>query len=78
MLSRLPKKAIALRVEGILVTMDNESLMLRYGIQCETKLTYRYKQYRYDNPEDALRYAKIDSERQSQDSTPIEKPNYVQ
>lgn len=41
----------------------NEKLMEDYGITSESKTVYRYKEYRYDNLEDAIRYAVIDVER---------------
>lgn len=42
---------------------DDKTLMEKYGITCETKMVYTYKKYRYDNLQDALRYAEIDAKR---------------
>lgn len=42
---------------------DDKALMEKYGITCETKMIYAYKQHRYDNLQDALRYAEIDAKR---------------
>lgn len=42
---------------------DDAALMEKYGITSQTKTIYAYKQHRYDNLKDALRYAEIDTER---------------
>lgn len=34
-----------------------------HGITCETRHTYFYKDFKYDRLDDAIRYAKIDAER---------------
>lgn len=36
-------------------------MMERYGITSEPKMIYSYKQFRYENFTDALRYAESDS-----------------
>ena len=42
---------------------EDKALMEKYGVTCETKLIYTYKQHRYDSLQDALRYAEIDAKR---------------
>jgi hypothetical protein len=42
---------------------EKTELMTRYGITSRMKEIYFYKQYRYDNFEDALRFAERDAER---------------
>jgi hypothetical protein len=42
---------------------DDKALMARYGITCAPKMMYFYKQYRYENLTDALRYAEIEAKR---------------
>lgn len=42
------------------MTEKQRELVERYGIQCAQKTVYLYKQFRYDNLEDAIRYAEID------------------
>jgi hypothetical protein len=42
---------------------EDKSMMAKYGISCEPKMHYFYMQYRYDNINDALRYAVIDTNR---------------
>lgn len=43
------------------MTEKQRQLVDRYGIQCAQKTVYLYKQFRYDNLEDAIRYAEIDT-----------------
>lgn len=43
------------------MTERQRQLVDRYGIQCAQKTVYLYKQFRYDNLEDAIRYAEIDT-----------------
>jgi hypothetical protein len=43
------------------MTEKQKELVDSYGIQCAQKTVYLYKQFRYDNLEDALRYAEIDT-----------------
>lgn len=40
---------------------QDKAMMEKYGITCETQITYRYKEHRYENLNDALNFAKIDS-----------------
>jgi hypothetical protein len=47
------------------LTEEEKLLMERYGINSTQKTFYLYKQYRYENLNDALRYAEIDSKRDS-------------
>ncbi len=42
---------------------EDKALLEKYGVTYETKIIYCYKQNRYDNLTDALRYAQIDSTR---------------
>ena len=46
-----------------MMSEKDEKLMADYGITSESKTVYRYKEYRYKNLEDAIRYAIIDAER---------------
>ena len=41
---------------------EDRKFMTQYDITSESKLTYRYKQYRYENLKDAVNFAKIDTE----------------
>ncbi len=43
-------------------TKDDTSRMQRYGITCEVKSIYRYKQFQYDKLQDAINYAKLDDD----------------
>lgn len=45
-------------------------LMEQYGVQCAQKTVYLYKGFRYENLEDALRYAEIDKQRDRKDMPP--------
>lgn len=53
---------------------EDKALMALYGIKCIPKMMYFYKQYRYDNLKDALRYAEIDTKRDQKNTllTPSE------
>jgi|GEM_PF-2968655 len=44
------------------VINDDKTLMEQYGISCEQKFVYQYKQYRYDNFQNALNFAISDQE----------------
>ena len=44
--------------------------MGQYGITCVQKTVYLYKDFRYDNLKDALRYAEIDIKRDGTDKFP--------
>jgi hypothetical protein len=54
------------RIEEILMSEEDKlseedkTLMDQYGITCTPKMVYFYKQYRYENLADALRYAESD------------------
>jgi hypothetical protein len=39
---------------------EDKRLMDQYGITCKPKMVYFYKQYRYENLADAIRYAESD------------------
>ena len=39
---------------------QEEILMAQYGITCESKMIYRYKEHRYENLKDALNYAMLE------------------
>jgi hypothetical protein len=43
------------------MTEKQRELVERYGIQCAQETVYLYKQFRYGNLEDAIRYADIDT-----------------
>ena len=47
-----------------------KQLMERYGITCVQKPVYLYKDFRYDNLNDALRYAETDMKRDGTDQFP--------
>ena len=49
------------------MTEESRIAMERYGITSASKMMYFYKEYRYDNFSDALKYAK--SEAKSSQST---------
>lgn len=42
---------------------DENALMAKFGITCEQKKVYCYKQHRYEKLEQAIEFAKIDTER---------------
>ena len=50
---------------------EEEVLMEKFSIACETKLIYRYKQHQYNNLKDALNYARLDTQTDSEDSKQI-------
>jgi len=43
------------------MTEADKMLMTRYGITSTSKMIYAYKQYKYENLSDVLRYAERDS-----------------
>jgi hypothetical protein len=45
------------------MTEEEKQLLEKHGIKCTQKTIYHYKQYRYENLNDAIRYAEIDSQR---------------
>jgi len=47
---------------------ENKMLMEKYGITCEPKMIYSYKQHRYENVEQAINFARIDAARDQEDS----------
>lgn len=47
---------------------ENKTLMAQYGITCEPKLIYSYKQHRYENVEQAINFARIDTNRDQENS----------
>ena len=50
--------------------MDEEEkvLMDKFGVTCETKIVYRYKQHQYNNLKDALNFAQLDTQADNDDS----------
>ena len=48
---------------------ENKMLMEKYGITCEPKMIYSYKQHRYENVEQAINFARIDAARDQEDSS---------
>ena len=42
---------------------ETKTLMAQYGITCEPKMIYSYKQHRYENVEQAINFARIDATR---------------
>ncbi len=50
---------------------SDRELMTQYGITCVSKPIYIYKQHRYDNLDDALHYAKIDTARNQENTLPL-------
>lgn len=49
---------------------EENQLMEHYGITCVQKKVYLYKDFRYDNLKDALRYAEFDMKRDGKDKFP--------
>ena len=43
---------------------EEQKLMTRYGITRESRTVFRYANYTYDRLEDAVNFARIDSDRQ--------------
>lgn len=43
------------------IAKEEIALMAHYGITCEQKLVYHYKQHRYQKIEDAINFARLDS-----------------
>ena len=54
-----------IQAKEIQMSEDEKTLMAEYGITCEPKMIYFYKQYSYERLNDALRYAKIDARREA-------------
>lgn len=54
---------------------EDKTLMAQYGITSESKLMYSYKQHRYEHLEDAVNYARVDTNnaQKNNDDAPIEK-----
>mgnify|MGYP000161819323 CR=1 FL=1 len=50
---------------------SDRELMTQYGITCVPKPIYFYKQHRYENFDDALRYAKIDTKRNRENTSTL-------
>jgi hypothetical protein len=48
------------------MTEDKEKLMNQYAITSEQKMVYHFKDFKYDNFNDALVYARIESKRKSE------------
>ena len=48
------------------MTEDKEKLMNQYSITSEQKTVYHFKDFKYDNFDDALIYARIESDRKSE------------
>lgn len=42
---------------------EEEALMRKHGISCEHRTIYFHKSYRYERLEDAVAYAKLESEK---------------
>ncbi|MGH1486558.1 MAG: hypothetical protein ACRBCI_10090 [Cellvibrionaceae bacterium] len=49
------------------MSKNDEALMMRHGITDEKKVIYSYKSFRYDNLNDAVRYAELDEKRKTTD-----------
>lgn len=47
------------------MTENKEKLMKQYAITSEQRTVYRFKNFKYDNFNDALVYARIESDRLS-------------
>ena len=52
---------------------QEEILMAKYGITCESKMIYRYKEHRYESLKDALNYAMLDTKLIQESNLPTEK-----
>ncbi len=46
-----------------MIEEEEKKLMDQYGVISQQKTVYHYNGYNYDNLEDAIRYAKIDTQR---------------
>jgi hypothetical protein len=53
------------------VTDEEKMQMTRYGITSSSKMIYSYRQYKYENLSDALRYAERDTTRTQENPTDI-------
>jgi transposase len=49
---------------------QDNALMTQYGITSREKMIYFYKQFRYENLSDAVRFAKMDGERFHDNKSP--------
>lgn len=49
-----------LQTKEIHMNEDNKMMMERYGITSETKMMYFYKEFRYEDINDAIRFAERD------------------
>ncbi len=56
-----------MNIEGVNMSKNDEALMMRHGITDEKKVIYSYKSFRYDNLNDAVRYAELDEKRKTTD-----------
>ena len=45
------------------MTEDENVLLVQYGITTESKMIYVYKQHRYDNAKDAIKFARLEADR---------------
>lgn len=46
------------------MTEEESVLLAQYGIKTESITIYLYKQHRYNNAKDAIKYARLESERE--------------
>lgn len=53
------------------MTEDQRKLMKQYAITSEQRTVYHFKEFKYDNFNDALVYARIESDRISEMNAPI-------
>lgn len=49
--------------QDIRLTDEEKQLMEQYGISCERRTLYFFEGYKYEKLQDAIRYAKVISER---------------
>lgn len=45
------------------INEEDQTLMTKYGISQTTKTMYQYKNHQYENLSDAIKYAKIENNR---------------
>ena len=50
-------------IKEIELTQENKELMARYNIKTETRTLFYSEGYKYDNLNDAVRYAKLSMEK---------------
>lgn len=55
---------------GATMNDSERSVMAEYGITCETRRVFHYKQYKYDRLDDALRFARADTGQAKSRSAP--------